>query len=495
MSIHGRIAILVERVKSLKLRTAILFILLFGCLERLFLWQFYGPATYNDSATYWRLAGLIEQGWNYYDGTRVPVYPAFLAWVGSDAWVYALQLGMGLLITLGYFYIAWCITGQVWFATVVAMAHQLNLGQLFFEANILTETMATFWLVLAITGLVHGIKMPAARQPWLAFLVGIASALALLTRPLFILLPPWLGFWMAMTWLTEPGTAFALVRSWNSLGVWGKWLLGALRRGWLLGVAFGLPAVGLPLGWVFFIHHQFGDWALSTMTGFHLVQHTGAFFEYVPDRYAVLRDTYLAYRDARIAQYGTQTNTIWEAIPAMSAASGLSFYDLSRTLARISLDLIRQHPFLYLRSVITGWWLFWRAPVYWSADALRVPEPALLWFTAGLEGAIFFQRMLLLAANGLFLISPLLLATQRRLLFNCSNAEIASPAILMSIPVGLVWLVSILQTFLDHGDNPRFLVPMQSIVVMWALWWLVYGKFWRGVAYGVRHCRIKFQRS
>ena len=26
---------------------------------------------------------------------------------------------------------------------------------------------------------------------------------------------------------------------------------------------------------------------------------------------------------------------------------------------------------------------------------------------------------------------------------------------------------------LDHGDNPRFLIPMQSLVVLIVLWWLV----------------------
>jgi hypothetical protein len=33
--------------------------------------------------------------------------------------------------------------------------------------------------------------------------------------------------------------------------------------------------------------------------------------------------------------------------------------------------------------------------------------------------------------------------------------------------LGNVWIASILQTLLDHGDNPRFLVPLQSLVVIW----------------------------
>ena len=78
------------------------------------------------------------------------------------------------------------------------------------------------------------------------------------------------------------------------------------------------------------------------MTGYNLIQHTGNYFEYVPDEYASLRDTYIKYRDAHIAQFGTQTNAIWDAIPEMSKVSGYSFYALSRVLARISIDLILQ---------------------------------------------------------------------------------------------------------------------------------------------------------
>jgi phosphotransferase system glucose/maltose/N-acetylglucosamine-specific IIC component len=38
---------------------------------------------------------------------------------------------------------------------------------------------------------------------------------------------------------------------------------------------------------------------------------------------------------------------------------------------------------------------------------------------------------------------------------------------------GTIWIASILQTLLDHGDNPRFLVPLQSLVVLWVLGFVV----------------------
>ena len=28
----------------------------------------------------------------------------------------------------------------------------------------------------------------------------------------------------------------------------------------------------------------------------------------------------------------------------------------------------------------------------------------------------------------------------------------------------MVWLISVVQTLLDHGDNPRFLLPLQMVV-------------------------------
>jgi hypothetical protein len=31
---------------------------------------------------------------------------------------------------------------------------------------------------------------------------------------------------------------------------------------------------------------------------------------------------------------------------------------------------------------------------------------------------------------------------------------------------GTVWVASVVQTLVDHGDNPRFLVPLQAVVFL-----------------------------
>jgi hypothetical protein len=199
--------------------------------------------------------------------------------------------------------------------------------------------------------------------------------------------------------------------------------------------------------------------SLTTMNGYHLVQHTGNFFELVPDSNAALRDVYLRYRAQRIAEFGTQGNTIWDAIPEMQRVSGLSFYDLSRKLQSISIDLILHHPDLYLENVVTGWWMFWRAPFYWSAAG--VPWP---WLRGLLQGLVTLERFGLFGMNMLFLVSSLLLAVWKRFREACRFSPFAW------LVWSTIWLASIVQTLLDHGDNPRFLVPLQTWVVLWVLW-------------------------
>ena len=474
-----------QRFASLTALQAAWFVLIVSIIERLLLWLIYAPVVYSDTLTYRRLAEQILLGWPNYDGTRVPGYPLTLAVLGEDGCVYLAQLILGVLITFLLFYIAWRISSKAWFAALVALAHTLNLGQLLFEANLLTETISTFLVVAALAGVIHGLYLPAARRPWLAFLIGAAAGLEILYRPNFVYLPFWLFGWIVVAWQPEepPIWRKGKLRAW--LGEWVRLIWRFIRRQWLVLSALTLPVVCLVLGWMGFIHRTYGDWALSTMTGYHLVQHTGSFFEYVPDEYAELRDTYLRYRDERIARSGTQANTIWEAIPAMQEAAGLNFYDLSRILARISLQLIREHPVLFLRSVAEGWWLFWRVPVYWSPEALHPVLQELPGVVGVIKAVILLQRLGMFAANLFFIFTPLVLVIQRRWGYSPSSDGERSRWTWIGL-LGAVWLASVVQAFLDHGDNPRFLVPLQSVVVVWFLYWM-----WQVGYPGLRALRVK----
>jgi 4-amino-4-deoxy-L-arabinose transferase-like glycosyltransferase len=407
------------------------------CLaERIILFLFYPPVSLNDTGSYRRLAGTVFNDWAKYDGTRTPGYPVFLALIGSDQAVVAVQMILGILITLIVFYLGYRISNQVLFAGLAALGHTLNLNQLFFETNLITETLATFWVMLGLLGACLWILFPGKRSIWLGLAIGLAASLAALTRPLFVFLPFWLAIFMAFFC-----KGMKISFDWRPLAT-----------------TFALGAV-IIFGWVNYIHENFYMWNMSSMAGFNSVQHTGYYFEYVPDKFASLRDTYIRFRDERIAKYGTQGTAIWDAIPEMQKESGYSFFEMSALLSHLSMDLIREHPNLYLKYVWEGWLIFWLAPVYYVKS--NMPSELL---GEVFRYLIYGERALLIGANILFIVSSAASFVSRKI------RQVLKTTPFWGLIASTIWVCSVVQTLLDHGDNPRFLVPLQSMAVLWSLW-------------------------
>jgi hypothetical protein len=99
-------------------------------------------------------------------------------------------------------------------------------------------------------------------------------------------------------------------------------------------------------------------------------------------------------------------------------------------------------------------------PVYWSPA--NIPDP----FVASLVG-----KLVLIERAGLFLANLVFLGGSLTLFWKKFRL-IARMDIFLWFTVALIWLTSILQTIPDHGDNPRFSVPIQTMIVFIALWWL-----------------------
>jgi len=411
-------------------------VLAVAILLRVILFLIYPPVSYSDTTSYRRSANAILDGFNQYDGTRTPGYPAFLALLGPNPVVYGAQLLLGLGITLAWFWIGLKATGKPVFGGLAALTHTLNPGQFFFEANLLTETLSTFWLILALLGAFMWLEHPKVQSIWLGLGIGLCSAIAALTRPLFIFMPVWLAVFMAFSLKNKK-----LTFDWRGL-------VGVL-----------LPAILLVGGWMLWIQKNYHIFSLTTMSGYHLVQHTGYYFEDVPDEDAVLRDVYLDFREQRLNEFGTQGNTIWDAIPALQEASGMNFYELSRELQRISVQLILSHPWQYAGRVLRGWWLFWRTPVYWSVDSITNGTLVSLikTFILGVRGLIF-------GANMVFILTTLAACVSKRL------RELWALRPFLWLLAGSVWATSVASSMLDHGDNPRFLIPLQTAVIYWVLW-------------------------
>ncbi len=427
-----------KRVLIIKPSAWLAIVVAVSMIERVLLYIFYRPVLYNDTTGYRRVADAILGGWVHLDGTRTPGYPIFLALIGPDEHIYVAQLVLGVLITLILFYIGWRLTGLGWFAALAAFAYTLNPQQLLVEGDILTETLTIFLIVLCLAGMTWLLNSDGNRPAWQVVIGGLAlgavSGAAALVRTLFVFLPIICVLVILVYWRVRLGLKMTAALS----------ILLA-----------GLAIIGV---WVNLIHQRFGIWSMDTMTGYHLMNHSGIFFEDVPDEYAGIRDTFIRYRDAQVALTGNPGNAIWDAIPDLVNVSGLDFTPLSSLLAKISIRLFLQHPGQYLLTVGEGWAAFWKVPVHW---ALESPTP----FT---EAA---RRVLTLIIRGvLFIINVAFIAGTVSLAWGKARQVLHMQGFIVLL-VGTTWFASILQAFVEYGDNPRYSIPTQTLVLLVVIWW------------------------
>ncbi len=122
-------------------------------------------------------------------------------------------------------------------------------------------------------------------------------------------------------------------------------------------------------------------------------------------------------------------------------------------MSRLSWQLIGEHPDLYLRNVIKGWIDFWKVPVYWKPELLHSDTLRAVLGVLALAG-----RAVSVIANLLFLLLCAGLVISRRV------RSWIRMDVVIGLSMAMVWMISIVQTLLDHGDNPRFLVPLQMLV-------------------------------
>jgi hypothetical protein len=409
-------------------------LLLGGIALRAGLWFSYEPLSYPDTPGYMRVAQNLRSGdFSAYDGRRPPGYPAVLALAGGDPRaVWALQMLAGIGITSLLFFIVLSATGRPGLATALAMTYNLNLAQLFFEANLLSETIGTLLVVAVVAGVVIARHRLGERDGlrWVLLSLGILAGAAVLTKPQFIFLPLLLGALVAVS--------------------------GRFRFRPMLGRASlaALPGIFLILAWCSFNYARLGYFTLSTQVGIGLMNQSLAFIELAPDRYGTIRDIYLKHRDAKLARTGLHTAN-WDAVPELLTTTGLSLPALSRELTALSVDLFLHHPIRYGLGVAHGWVDFWMVPIYWAPNKLAPPSLAvplaLLWR---------IEHALLRLANVAFLLMSALALASRRF-----RSRVAYDLPLAAISA-VVLAASLIQALGEYGENARYAVPVQALVVV-----------------------------
>lgn len=408
----------------------ILMLTLLWLVTRGILFACYEPVTYPDSGAYQRLAHqIITLDFRGYDGQRTPGYPLLLALVAANNFAIWLVQSVLALMTalLVYTLLRRAGTSTSW-AMLAAVINLLTLNTLFFEPAIMTETVTGFLLV-AVSYLIASLVTGKARSanPWL---VGLMTALLILTRSQYIVLIP--VFLVLLWWFVRE------------------------RRGTTL-LIFLLVASAPVLGWAGFNKYQTGYFTITTLLGYNLSNHSGAFMERAPDKDAVLRDTYLKHRDREIAETGAHHMTIFDARQDLLRTTGLSEIGLSREFQRISINLFIAYPADYLRSVGKAWLSYWTEPNYWRLDKVRSPGVSTV-----VQSLWKVQHLLLRGLNAVFiLLTPYVVwrsLTRRDAVSHSMRVALVLAANVVS--------VSVMQALVEFGENGRYFIPNQPLVLM-----------------------------
>ena len=380
--------------------------------------------TSYDTSGFVQTANAIRSfDFSHYDGRRTPVYPMLLLMAGMD-WsvVRWIQCALGVAIAAMMFHIAWHRTRDVAVSFIVGLLSSLALSELLYEQIIYSETLCTFWIVLSILAFAR-IDADMGARSWNYAMLGIAAALAGMTRPMFLFLAP-LYFCFVLARARMRTAALALVLA---------------------------PTLLLALGWSAINKHTINYFGVTTTIGFNLSNHSGGFIELAPPQYAQIADIYLRDRAWQIGRMGSHTMTIWLAEAEIKRATGLTTAQLSKELTRMSLEMFAQHPLLYLESVARAWMRFWGAGFFDFVSAYKD--------SAG--GAGYALLLVLgsfqLAINLAFLIIAALAVS--RWIRGRADFDF-DLSIIVIVLVG-----SVVQAFMEYGENVRYLAPLVPLTI------------------------------
>jgi hypothetical protein len=345
-----------------------------------------------------------------YVGDRTPIFPLLLILSGGNdrvTWLLHSILGCTSAALLAY--VTYEETRRVWLAFVAGAFIGVGFYALCFEAAIMSECSA---LALLSGALFLTRRILMGSRGWRSMvLLALLTGLLVLSRPMFCYLIPLFGL------------ALRECRSRDR-------------------AAFVGVSCGVVLAWSLFNWSQIGYFGPTTLLGFNLTNHVGAFIERAPPEYVDIRDVYLRYRAVRMATVGAHMQTIWDAIPEMVRVTGLPFVTLSKRCLAMSLDLIVHNPWSYAKGVAQAYGRFLFAPNCRNASWLP-PRGPLLSGVWDVQEAFFIAPKMALHA-----LMPL--AVWRR--SGSSFTRVVTWTVLGG---------GVFQALVELGENDRYSVPLQ----------------------------------
>jgi hypothetical protein len=435
------------------------------------------PQTFPDSGGYLVPAMRLLDGLGYgaqENGFRTPTYPLFIAAIllpfnhadlsscrearvpaclgeaqqtpGGLANLQAIvvaQIVLGALTIPLVYWLGWRISRNAWIAALCAGTYPIDLSTGYWEISILTDTLTTFLLVLAVCLTLRADMAERRRWLWHVALGATLGALALCHSVflLYAIVPA------AFLWLRVIARSEAMRHSHFSLSLplqrggpgWGRGLLRFAQSD--IAPVLLIPTL-LILAWSARNYSTDGYFTPSTITGYNLTQMVGPFMEQAPPQYRDLAEIYLDYRAQRIAARGTHSGTIFFAYRDMLDERKTTWAALSRDLAAMSLQMIAQNPRGYLRVAWESFLQFWKFGLGRQNYLLPISFDWVKWF---------FDSRLHQAFMVLFFLSPIGLAFAQ-----LTRRSETTNAMWIWFVIATVLYAALFSSALNFGDNERY---------------------------------------
>ena len=424
-------------------RRDLLIVGVIALIARVLLFAVYGPAVEMDSHEYLAVGQqLLGMNLGDYTGRRTPVYPLCAALFGGIPWlIHMVQALCGVAASMMAADIARRMTASRLVMFACGLCCALALPVLLAEAAILTESLtsvlliALLWLYLRWR---DDIAKGMSRSRYIV-LMGSIAALLVLLRPQFAFVP------------LVVIIAVGLVLRKNAM---------PLRQMVMVTLIAGIPVVA----WAGFNAAVTGVYAIATGGGFSMTNHTIGYMEDAPDAFGRERDILIQHRTQRIAEAGTPLMTISRAMPDLRKTTGLNDARLAKRLGEMNTALIVRNPGTYAASVVVSWARFWSV----RTMLLRSGTDSETTYSF-LAVVVTIWRYGLMLANAVFLmlVAASIVPVIRRRALSLPGIWFAMALILGS---------SLMQALAERGENARYGMPTQMLVVivlaaaMWSLY-------------------------
>ncbi|AXG74934.1 phospholipid carrier-dependent glycosyltransferase [Flavobacterium arcticum] len=403
-------------------------IVLFGILVRLLLVALYWHVTiFPDSSDYIQLSEqLIKLDLTEHNGIRTLGYPLLLFLANNYfPTVVFIQFIIGIITSIYLYKIMLLLNFRKNIALIVTLIVSSFIHSLFYETNILTETLTLFFIALIFY---TTLKIFFYKNTWKHLLIlGFLLGYLVLIKPFYVFLP---------------------------FLIYGLYTLKDFRFNRIINrtmIILVFPIIAL-LSCCYMNYINSGKFVSTSIYGFYSAQNCVYYAEKGPEEYSDIINVYVKHREEVIKNEEDVAMTIWSAKEEMHEKTGLNLIELSDRLNDYGKTTIIQNPLNYFKQVLLSWREFWKNSIYWSYESFNFK-----YANKACIAVWYLDSFILQIVKILFL-----LIIPYHLFLYIKNRKMTPEFII----VVFVFATSLMQALVTFGTNSRYSYPFEFLMVI-----------------------------